>query len=156
MVPTVSRPPYCAENWPAHYHNSKQLMTSDDSNYKKSEIQMAINEKLSSAFPFNWYNWTRFCIDEYKSSILRGQLSVPNILNPVYCAINYCFKYGTNLVILTRAGSFRSCNPQYTLRKKAYPSLYYSYQTNTRLFVKRHQSYRHKCTIVRPWRALIA
>ena len=47
-----------------------------------------------------------FCFYEYKYPIFCGQFSVPNILNPVNGTVNYRFKSGTNMVILTRVGDF--------------------------------------------------
>ena len=91
-----------------------------------------------------------FCIYEYKPPIFCGLISAPNSFNPVDCAVNYLFKSGKNMFILTRAGGFGSCDPQYTLIQKAYPSFSYAKRINTRLFVKHDQADRHKCMIGRP------
>ena len=71
------------------------------------------------------------------------------------CAVNSQFKFGTHMVILTHTGGFWSCDPQNNLSKKASPIFSYSDRTNTRLFAKRDQAARHKCTIGCPGWALI-
>ena len=50
-----------------------------------------------------------FCVYENKLPILRGRIFVPNTLNPVDSAVNYRFKSGTYLAILTRHGIFWDC-----------------------------------------------
>ena len=97
-----------------------------------------------------------FCIYEQEYPILRGQLFVPNILNPVDCAVDYCFKSVTELFILTHHGSFWSCELYNSLRKKTSPGFSNSNRTNASLFVKCDHVASHKFTIGRPGRALIA
>ena len=67
-------------------------------------------------------------------------------------AVNYRFKSVTKLVIMTRTGGFRSCDPQHVLRKKVSPRFSYSDWTKSRLFFKRDKAARHKCTIGCPGR----
>ena len=71
------------------------------------------------------------------------------------CTVNSRFKSGTQLVILIRAGGFRSCDPRHGIIKKASLSFSYSDRKNARMFVKRDQASRHKCMIGRPGWALI-
>ena len=155
MGTPVSRPPYCTENCPSHSCYVKWAMTSYNSSFQCNELRVDINGELSAALWFSWYRWNHFLHIWVEIPNFHGWLSVLNSLNPVDCTVNDQFKSSTNLVIMTRAGGFRSCDPQHTLSKNTSRSFSYAHWTNASLFVKRDQVARHKCMIGRPGRAII-
>ena len=90
-----------------------------------------------------------------KPQFLICRVSVPNILNPVYCPIDSHIKYGTELVIITWVVSLRYRGLKHTLIEKSETGFPKSHRIHAQVFIQYNQVDRNKFLIGSPRWAMI-